>query len=306
MAVIKNVAITGASGALGKPILKVLIQSNKFNITVLTRSTSTSTSKPSFPSTVTVLPVDFTSVASLTSALQSQKIDAVVSVVGTEGLEGQRLVIDAAVAAGVKRFLPSEFGSDLSNPVTKTLPVFGYKVATAAHLEAAAAQNPDFTYTYVRNGAFLDWGLEHNFLLDTASGKPTIFDGGNQLFSATTLESIGHAVVAVLGKFEETKNRAVYIQDLQTSQNRLLELAKKIAPEKTWEPVPAETATILQSSNEKLAKGEITGEVMVGYIIVSLFGKGYGGKMEKTDNELLGLKEKTEEELEAILKKYIK
>ncbi|KAI9649186.1 hypothetical protein NHQ30_001754 [Ciborinia camelliae] len=301
MSIIKNIAISGASGALGKPILEVLIQSEKFNISVLTRSTSTQ-----FPPSVTVLPVDFTSISSLTSALQSQKIDAVISAVGNEGLEGQSLLIDAAVAAGVKRFLPSEFGSDLSNPITKTFPVFGHKVATAAHLEAAAAKNPTFTYTYVRNGAFLDWGLEQNFLVDTASGNPSIYDGGDQLFSATTLETVGKAVVAVLEKFEETKNRAVYIQDLQTSQNRILEIAKKVAPEKTWEPVPVETAAILKSSNEKLAKGEITMEVMIGYIIVSLFGNGYGGKMEKTDNELLGLKEKTDADIEAILKKSIK
>ncbi|KAB8295903.1 hypothetical protein EYC80_008724 [Monilinia laxa] len=301
MAVIKNVAVVGASGNLGKPILDVLIQSNKFNISVLTRSTS----KNSFPPSVTVLPIDFTSVDSITSAFQSQKIDAVVSVVGNEGFQGQSLVIDAAVAAGVKRFLPSEFGSDLSNPATKALPVFGHKVATAAHVEAAAAKNPDFTYTYVRTGAFLDWGLQRNFLLDTASGKPTIYDSGDQLFSATTLESIGKAIASVLEHFEETKNRAVYVQDVATSQNRLLEIAKKIAPEKTWEPVTADTTAILKSSNEKLAKGEITAEVMIGYIIVSLFGNGYGGKIEKPDNELLGLKEKTEKELEALVKKYI-
>ncbi|KAJ8069297.1 hypothetical protein OCU04_002957 [Sclerotinia nivalis] len=304
MSIIKNVAIAGASGSLGAPVLDVLIKSNKFNITVLTRAGSTST--PQFPSSVTVLPVDFNSVSSLTSGLQSQKIDAVVSCVGSPGLEGQSLLVDASVAAGVKRFLPSEFGSDIANPHTKALPVFGHKIATASRIEAAAAQNPDFTYTYVRNGPFLDWGLEHNFLLDLVSGNPKIYDGGDQLFSATTLETIGHAVVAVLEKFEETKNRAVYIQDIQISQNHLLELAKKVAPEKKWEPVPVDTATILASSNEKLAKGEVTMEVMMGYITLSIFGTGYGSKMEKTDNELLGVKGKTDADVEAILKKLIK
>jgi len=238
------------------------------------------------------------------AALKGQ--DAVVSAVGTDGLLGQSVLIDAAVTAGVKRFLPSEFGSDLDNPKTKNLPVFGYKVATTKHAEAAAAKNPNFTYTYVRNGAFLDWGLEHNFILDTASGKPSIYDSGDQLFSTTTLETVSRAVVAVLEKFEETKNRAVYIQDIQISQNHILEIAKKVAPQKTWEPVPVETATIFNSSNEKLSKGEVTMEVMVGYIIVALFGNGFGGKFEKNDNELLGLGEKTDADVEAILKKFLK
>ncbi|KAF7955737.1 hypothetical protein EAE96_004661 [Botrytis aclada] len=304
MSVIKNVAITGAAGALGKPILEALVQSNKFNITVLTRSTSTSTH--TYPPSVTVLPVDFDSVPSLTAALQSQKIDAIVSSVGTDGLLGQKLVIDAAVAAGVTRFIPSEFGSDLADPINKALPVFGYKIATSSHLEAVAAKNPSFTYTYIRNGAFLDWGLEYNFILDVASGKPSIYDGGDKIFSASTLGTVAQAVVAVLSKFEETKNRAVYIQDLQTSQNRLLSIAKKVAPEKKWEVVPVKTADILKSSNEKLAKGEITMEVMLGYIFVSIFGEGYPARWEKADNELLGLKEKTDAELEAIVKKYVK
>lgn len=110
----------------------------------------------------------------------------------------------------------------------------------------------------------------------------------------------------MLEKFEETKNRAVYIQDIQITQNRLLELAKKVAPEKKWESVHAETAKILASSNERAARGEFNMEVIIGYIIVSVFGKGYGGRMEKTDNELLGLKEKTDADVEAILKKLIK
>ncbi|TGO35265.1 hypothetical protein BHYA_0164g00090 [Botrytis hyacinthi] len=304
MSVIKNVAITGAGGALGKPIFEALVQSNKFNITVLTRSTSTS--NHTYPSSVTVVPVDFNSIPALTAAIQSQKIDAIVSAVGTEGHLGQKLLIDAAAAAGVTRFIPSEFGSDLSDPQTKALPVFGYKVATASHLEDVAAKNPSFTYTFIRNGAFLDWGLEYNFILDVTSGKPSIYNGGDKLFSTTTLETVAQAVVAVLSKFQETKNRAVYIQDVQISQNRLLSIAKKVAPEKKWEPVPVKTADLFKSSNEKLAKGEITMEVMVGYLLVSVFGEGYPSRWEKSDNELLGLKEKTDAELEAIVKKYIK
>ncbi|KAF7899924.1 hypothetical protein EAF00_004260 [Botryotinia globosa] len=286
MSVIKDVAISGAAGALGKPIFQALVQSNKFNITVLTRSTSTRT----YPSSVTVLPVDFDSIPSLTAALQSQKIDAVVSTVGTEGFLGQKLLIDAAVAAGVTRFIPSEFGSDLSHPKLKPF----------------LSSDTNFTYTYVRNGAFLDWGLEHNFILDVTSGKPSIYDGGDRLFSATTLETVAQAVVAVLSKLEETKNRAVYIEDLQTSQNRLVSIAKKVAPGKKWEAVPVNTADILKSSNEKFAKGEITMEVMVGYILVSIFGEGYPSRWEKPDNELLDLKGKTDAELEAIVKKYVK
>ncbi|KAF4625962.1 hypothetical protein G7Y89_g12200 [Cudoniella acicularis] len=300
MVAITNVAVVGASGALGKPILQELINSGKFNLTVVTREGSKST----FPSSVKVVPVDYTSVESVAAAFKGQ--DAVVSTVGTEGLAGQTVLVDAAVAAGVKRFLPSEFGSNLAIPKTAALPIFGYKVAVEKYLEAAVAKHPSLTYTYVINGGFLNWGLENGFLFAWQEGKPKIYDGGDQLFSATTLETVGKAVVGVLSHPEETKNRFVYVQDIAISQNKLLELAKKIAPEKKWEPVPASTTEIAAASNASLAKGEVTGPVLVGYLFSAIFGEGYGGHLQKLDNELLGLQGKTEKDVEEILRKAIK
>lgn len=255
----------------------------------------------SFLSTVTVKAVDYNSVSSLAAALQGQ--DAVVSAVGLPGLQGQNLIIDAAVAAGVKRFLPSEFGSDLSNPKTSQLPIFSYKVATQIYVEEKAAQNPDFTYTLVRTGAFLDWGLEMAFLLDWKTGKPRIYDSGNQPFSTTTLASVGLAVVGVLSSPDETKNRAVYVQDMQTSQNRILAIAKKIAPEKKWELVQTSTVELKTAADEKIAKGDYSMGVLYEYLFPSIFGEGYGGYMEKTDNELLCVPgNKKDADIEAILK----
>lgn len=146
-----------------------------------------------------------------------------------------------------------------------------------------------------------------NFLLDLKSGKPRIFDGGDQLFSTTTLKSAAQAVVGVLEHPDETKNRAVYVQDMATSQNKLLAIAKKLAPERKWEPIPTSLATIQKASDEALAKGQFTNQVLVEYIFVSIMGEGYGGLMEKTDNELLGVAgDKTDADIEAIMKPLLK
>jgi len=299
MVVIKNVTVVGATGAVGKPILDALIESKKFNVTVLSRESSTAT----FPSSVKVTQADYSSVESLTAALKGQ--DAVVSAVGTEGLVGQSTIIDAAIAAGVKRFLPSEFGSNLANPKTAALPVFGHKVATRNHIEEKVKNGADLTYTYVITGPFLDWGLDMGFIFDTKEGKPRIYDGGDRLISMTALPSIGLAVVGVLSKYEETKNKSVFVQNIQISQNKLLELAQKIAPEKKWEPVPVNTVDILQSSNDALGKGDFSMNVMYGYLFVGIFGEGYGSRFEKDDNAVLGVPRKTEADVEALLKKLL-
>jgi hypothetical protein len=43
-------------------------------------------------------------------------VDAIVSVVGSLALPSQLSYIDAALKAGVKRFIPSEFGCDTQAP----------------------------------------------------------------------------------------------------------------------------------------------------------------------------------------------
>ena len=290
-----------ASGSLGTPVLSALIRSGRFNLTVLKRPASSAT----YPSSVTVTEADLASLDSVTSALKGQ--DAVVSTLGTAGLPGQPLIVDAAVQAGVKRFLPSDFGCDIANPKAGVMPVFKYKVDTHKHLREVAASNPSFTYSLVCTNAFLDWGLEKNFLLNWSESKPKLYDGGNSIFSATTLDTIGDAVVGVLSHPEETKNRFVYVKDIDVSQKQLLEIAKKIDPSKKWEePTNVDTAELEKSSNESLAKGQVTLPVMFGYLFRAIFGPPeYGGHWKQTDNELLGIKGKTEADVEDIFKKLM-
>lgn len=77
------------------------------NITLLTRTISTA----KFPTGAKVIASDF-SLESLTSAFKGQ--DAVISCIPIVALGEQAVVIEAAIVAGVKRFIPSEYGSDSS------------------------------------------------------------------------------------------------------------------------------------------------------------------------------------------------
>ena len=279
-------------------MLNAVVKSGKFTVTALKRPSSTAT----YPPSVTVKEVDLSSLASVTSVLKGQ--DAVVSTVGMEGLLGQSVIIDAAKDAGVKRFLPSDFGCGLNNPKAAALPVFGYKVNIHKQLQEVAAANPGFTYTSIQSNAFLDWGLEHGLLLNWTEAQPKLFDGGKSLFSTTTLDSCGQAVVGVLSHPEETKNRFVNVKDIDVSQTQLLEIAKKVDPGKKWEePVHVSTAEVEKASNASLAKGDVSMPVMVGYLFRVIFGPPeYGGKFDKVDNELLGIKGKTEADIETIFK----
>jgi hypothetical protein len=115
-----HIALAGATGNLGLPIFSAFLSAGH-SVTVLSRQTSTSSSKlPTHPN-VKVAHVDFSSTASLIPALTS--IQVVISCRITSVLGTQTPLIDAAVAAGVTRFIPAEFLMDSKNELAMRLPV---------------------------------------------------------------------------------------------------------------------------------------------------------------------------------------
>lgn len=99
---------------------------------------------------------DYSSHEDLVSAFKGQ--DAVVSTVGAPALGDQIKLINAAIEAGVKYFIPSEFGGNTLNEKTAKLAVFGKKVATRKYLEEKASEGK-INYIVINNGPFFDWGM---------------------------------------------------------------------------------------------------------------------------------------------------
>lgn len=124
----------------------------KFTVTIVTRPES----KAVFPNGVQIRKTDYTSDKSLVEAFEGQ--DAVVSVIGGAGIALQQSFVDAAVKAGVKRFIPSEFGVNTrSLPDTGIAKLLAGKVDTVNHLQKVAAANPGFSWTGLSTGLFFDW-----------------------------------------------------------------------------------------------------------------------------------------------------
>lgn len=239
----------------------------------------------------------------LTAALEGQDVVICALGIGTDASVHNQL-IDAAVAAKVKRFIPSEFGLDSLNPLIRQLPVYENKLKVLNHLEERTLRS-GMTYTYVINSVFLDWGLRNNFILDLSQCKPTIFGSGDEAFSTTTMATAAKAVVGVLEHYDETKNRAIYVQDAVVSQNMLLAIAKKYTPGKAWEPVHVDLAEMKADSDANINKGTYDLSTLYSYLFIALFAKGFGGRLERTDNKLFGIKEMTEDEIEEVVKAYL-
>jgi len=106
MSTYKNIVVVGAGG-IGGPIANALV-SEGANVIVVSRPESSSAK--TLPAGVKVISVELTDVSALAAAFTEHKIDVVISTVGHAGLTHQYLLADAAKQAGVKLFLPSEFG----------------------------------------------------------------------------------------------------------------------------------------------------------------------------------------------------
>jgi hypothetical protein len=113
----------------------------------------------SIPKTVNIVEVNYNDDNALRRALRNQ--DAVVSCLGDlpAAVQAQQSLLNASLAAGVKRFMPSEFGSDTTNPHVMSYPFSRAKIEHQRRLRQAASISRDFSYSLLITGPFLDWGL---------------------------------------------------------------------------------------------------------------------------------------------------
>lgn len=240
---------------------------------------------------------------SLTTALRHH--DAVISAQNHVANAAQLLLVEAAALAGIKRFIPSEFGIDTLHPRASTLPSVAPKVEIQEALKKQARES-GMSYTLICTGPFLDWGLQVGFIMDVKGRKAELFDGGERLFSATSLKSIGQAVVGVLRNLEETENRAVYVQDAALTLKGLLEMAKKAGGEQGWVVEEVDTTEVVRKAWEELRKEKPDPEGFVfQFIKAAIWGEGYGGLFERLDNELLGIKGMGEGEVQELVKSFV-
>ena len=263
-------------------MLTVLSASKLFRITVLTRQGS----KKTFPSDIEVKAVDYESIPSLEAALQGQ--DALVSTMAFEAIDVQKNLVDAAFNAGVRRMIPSEYGNDTRNPNLASIPIYQPKIAIREYLDQKVAERPSFSYTIIMTSSFLAPGYALNFLVDVDNKKCEIKDGGDVLFSATTMESIAQAAIGILLHLDETANRPVKVKSVDTTQNEILAIAQKAEPTAQWDITHVKTEDLEKEARESWAEGDHSERVVEKFIWRAFLA--WAGYFEHTDNDLLGIK----------------
>ncbi|KAE8327567.1 NAD(P)-binding protein [Aspergillus sergii] len=292
---IENVVIAGATGNLGSHILTELVSYGGFNITVLTRKTGAT-----FPSGVTAKVVDFSSPEALSLALQGQ--DAVVDAILSPDPTVSIGLIDAAVSAGVYRYIAPEFSIHPKYDKMRSLPVFRGKAQIYDHLKKVA-NDQKITWTAISNGAFLDWCLRTGFLnVDLINKKIVLMNDGTRVFPLTVLPAVGTAVANALAQAEKTKNMHFSIYSVQKSQKEIADLAKEALGADGWEIKSQDMEKVFEGALSAVAIGDYSWTVVGDLIRYSLATPGYSGLVEQNHNDLLGVRPMSDEQVKALIK----
>ncbi|KAG0197394.1 hypothetical protein BGX28_009112 [Mortierella sp. GBA30] len=183
-----TIAIAGATGTLGTPITNALLDFG-YKVKVLTRSVTTNDKLAAFERRGATVVYDAFSGNNLVAALKG--VEVLVSAVAGDFYNSQVPLIDAAKAAGVKRFVPSEFGIDTIKYNNDTHPFLVGKNKLRDYLEKSGLE-----YTYIFNAIFAEYlpALGFNVTNKTA----TIHTAPSTRLSVTLLADIGRFTAQAL------------------------------------------------------------------------------------------------------------
>lgn len=110
-----------------------------------------------------------------------------------------------------------------------------------------------------------------------------VIDSGNEPFSATTPSDVGRAVVEVMRRPAETRNRYLSIASFTTTQNQVLEILEEMthAP---WVRMRISSANLKQAGGQKVMMGEISGCMEL--LWATTYGDGQGESIDEDANAM--------------------
>ncbi|CAH0024604.1 unnamed protein product [Clonostachys rhizophaga] len=299
----RKIAITGASGQLGKPTIDALIALGVHTITAIQRPEADST----FPAGVIVKRGNLEDEVFLADVLKGQ--DALVLLPPLAQLvKLQEPAIRAASRVGVPYVFPSEFGPD---PFASRL-IEENKLLIAKKSIRDLIENLGVSsWISIAIGPWLDAGLTAGLWgIDPKARKATIWRGADAKANTATVAHTGEAVAAVLSLPEDDlakyKNKAVYTSSFYLTQREILDAVQRATgtTDADWDITSRDVNEVAKEYEEKISQGD--GMAPFTKFFVTHFLEGHGGDFNHKVNaaeleklEQLGLHK---EDLEQVIK----
>ncbi|KAH7099996.1 NAD(P)-binding protein [Auriculariales sp. MPI-PUGE-AT-0066] len=175
-------AVAGGTGGLGALVVKKLLAQGA-NVVVLGRTVS------EVPDGATNRVVDYSDETSLVKALAG--VEVVISALASAAAGLQPALATAAKQAGVRLFVPAEYGTDSRN-LSERHPL-AFKTALHKHLTSI-----DLPFTLYFNGYLSDFMLKPAFGFDIVNKKVSIVGEGKTPTSFTARPDVAHFMAFTL------------------------------------------------------------------------------------------------------------
>ncbi|KAL5513171.1 hypothetical protein ACEPAH_3569 [Sanghuangporus vaninii] len=221
----QSFAVVGA-GVIGKYIVDALIEKKDAGVisSVAVLSRSANTHKDLASKGAKVVAVDYNSAFSIQSALSG--VDVVISTIGNDNLEVQDNLVLAAKAAGVKLFVPSEFGFPSDEP---SADIWGAKYEKKQRLK----NELHLPYTAFYTGLYPDFvfarGFSETMGFDFVKGEFKIPGTGSVAISWTHRVDIGRYLAHTLTALPKDRIewRTFRMEGERTNYNQIVDDWKK-------------------------------------------------------------------------------
>jgi hypothetical protein len=225
-------------------------------------------------------------------------------------ISNQPRMIDAAIAAGVKLFVPAEYTANSRDPQAQAQPLMSSVVAIQKYL---ATKGDQISWFVVNCGALLEFVFDHAVLLNFAERSATLWDGGEGAISLSNIPLLARAVSAALKQPDRVVNHRLKVHGGSITQNRALEIAKQASSDE-WTAEQADSQAAYTASMVLLSDASSkTQEQLLGAMLTVYNAAAFGpcdahfeAAYAEPDNTWLGVDEFVDGEIEeAIWKKVM-
>ncbi len=285
-------------------------------MTALTREDS----KSELPEGVKVARVNYDNEETLVPALKGQQF-LVITLAAMGPQDTHAKIVKAAAKAGIPYIMPNNYGSDLENKKLAEEFLIG-----KASLERCADIKNTGVCSYVSMvcSFWYEWSLalgEPFYGIDIKNRKATFFDDGTTRINTSTWEQCGQALAKFLSLKElpedesdksptisQWKNKSLYISSFLASQRDMLDSVHRVigTTDKDWEITHVSSAERYKNGLIAMKAGDRMGFVNALYTRV-FFPNGDGDYESRRglDNDLIGLKKETKDDMDAATKRAV-
>lgn len=296
----ENILIFGATGLIGHHITNSIIDhAAEFGRIVVFTSPNTLWTKSEEIDLlksrgVEIIAGDISSVGDVNEAFND--IDTVVSCVGRPVIHKQLLLVKLAERhPDVKRFFPSEYGTDIEyGPSSVNEKPHQQKLK----VRAALRDVKKLEYTYVVTGPYgdADNGLylgaspienEARGTFDVHRKCAVLLGTGEDKISLTTMRDVGKLVVAALKHPEEARNRALRVNSFTTTPNEIVAEFEKQTGGDRWDVSVTSIDQLKEMEQQAWAKGD----PKAGTVTLRRIWTEGGTLYDQRDNGLIGMED---------------